>query len=252
MFPLLPALLGFGGSVVASALSAKSASDQMSFQERMSSTSHQREVEDLKKAGLNPILSAKLGGASSPPGAMVHYENPAKNLTSDYVTAKRLKEVEMKNSAADIALKNAQTDKSMSDILVNRAMEKKILEDARTSISQRELNNAIAAKEGAFVENLISQTALNTAKGRTEAINYILQLARVAESKASTARSRAEAARIGLEARRILAELPRVENLSAIEKTELGKKLTKWERILSVIGKVVGVADQGTSLFGGR
>ena len=76
---LAPSAIGAVGSYLgaseANKASAAQAEKQMSFQERLSNTAHQREVKDLIAAGLNPMLSAKLGGASSPAGAMAPVQN---------------------------------------------------------------------------------------------------------------------------------------------------------------------------------
>lgn len=64
------AAVAAAGALAQSATSARMSSKQMAFQRELSSTAHQRQVADMRLAGLNPILSATGGrGASTPPGA---------------------------------------------------------------------------------------------------------------------------------------------------------------------------------------
>ena len=62
-------LLSFMGQSSANRANLKIAREQMAFQKHMSSTAHQRQVQDMRVAGLNPILSALKQGASTLAGS---------------------------------------------------------------------------------------------------------------------------------------------------------------------------------------
>lgn len=58
------------GSLGSARMSQSSADKQMAFQAGQTGTGYQRAVEDMRSAGLNPMLAAKLGPAASGSGAM--------------------------------------------------------------------------------------------------------------------------------------------------------------------------------------
>lgn len=82
------------------------AQKQMDFQKGMSDTAHQREMNDLERAGLNPILAARYGGSSTPGGAMAQI---ADTVTPAATTAlaKSRQAKELETMAANINVADA-------------------------------------------------------------------------------------------------------------------------------------------------
>lgn len=81
----------------------KEAEKSRDWQRRMSSSAHQREVADLRAAGLNPILSVTGGsGASTPSGAVAKVPDLQKAVSSA-LAAKQMDAVD-----AEISLKKSQ------------------------------------------------------------------------------------------------------------------------------------------------
>ena len=74
---LISAGLNFLGAKDTNDTSMQLSREQMTFQERMSSSAYQRAVADMQAAGLNPMLAYSQGGASTPGGAQPpKLENP--------------------------------------------------------------------------------------------------------------------------------------------------------------------------------
>lgn len=153
------------GAVVGSAITAAAnesiASANRKWQRRMSNTAYRRSMRDMRKAGLNPILAYKTGGASTPPGAMAQMPDFGESFSRGVASALavRRQKQELKNMKQTEHKDEALTDQADSAISYNEANEASARADVtlKSTMSAGQLlqNKLLAAQipGGAFKES---------------------------------------------------------------------------------------------------
>lgn len=170
--PIIGAAIGGGASLLGGMMqnsAAKAASrEQMEFQERSARHSYQWAMEDMGKAGLNPILAYKQGGAGTLSGSTYTPQNigaaaatgatAGAGVASSAIQASR-NQAELANIAADTALKGSQ-DKTQAAMQV-QALAQAGQANANTALAQEQAIQAQMSSDvmrSQLIQNLPKET----------------------------------------------------------------------------------------------
>lgn len=177
MLPIIAGALIAGGSsivggLLSGAFSSRQATMNRNFQERMSNTSYQRSMADMRAAGLNPILAYKTGGASTPSGAQGSMPDPiTPGINSALAVTRQNAEVKNIKQTTKVGV---QDEKQKRAELIMYGPRLRTAQ-AESKIREHEVNTAAANASTAKSQAMVALNARNWAKSKTGKTMYEIE-----------------------------------------------------------------------------
>jgi len=206
------------GGLMTNSANSREAQRNRDFQERMSNTSYQRAVADLKQAGINPMLAYMKGGASTPSGSTAQLENPARGLGQSVGSA-----VQARKAAA---LLDAQ-------IYETNARGDTAVEQGRL-LSEQRLSAAIDNIQKEQFSAQDAQAKIDLARKQVEQISEAIEHSKSQQESEALAR---QLMRLEMMAKQL--GLPSLLNEARIDESWYGKYIRP---LLKDAGQITGVA----------
>jgi hypothetical protein len=129
---------------------SEEAATNRAFQADMANTSYQRRVEDLKAAGLSPMLAYSQGGAAVPTGGQASSAaNVGEASASSGSTARQI------NINREQAMSQIQLQEQQQNLLGSQALNY----DADTAIKQYELSNMMPERYANLMQDTLTKGA---------------------------------------------------------------------------------------------